>query len=141
MRLYAKYGILNDMSSCTEKPLIWLGSSLDDLRTFPEDVKDSMGHALHLAQAGDKHHDTKPLKGFGGASVLEVVERHDGDTFRAVYTVRFAEVVYVLHAFQKKSKSGIKTPKEDLDLIQRRFKQAEEHHRETYAPIAGGKNR
>lgn len=89
---------------------------------MPADVQDTFGYALHLAQAGDKHSQAKPLKGFGGAGVLEVVEDHQGDTYRAVYTVRYASAVYVLHCFQKKSTSGIATPKPDMDLIQTRLK-------------------
>jgi phage-related protein len=110
------------------KPLFWIGSSLDDLRGFPDDVKRLMGFALHFAQVGGKHADAKPLRGFAGAGVLEVVEEHAGDTFRGVYTVRFAGVVYVLHAFQKKSKRGIKTPKKEMDLVRERLKRAEEHY-------------
>ena len=110
------------------KPLFWVGSSLDDLRGFPDDVKRVMGFALHFAQIGGKHADSKPLKGFAGAGVLEVVEEHAGDTFRGVYTVRFAGAVYVLHAFQKKSKQGIKTPKREMDLVRERLKRAEEHY-------------
>ena len=110
------------------KPLFWLGSSRRNLKDFPKEVKDIMGYALHFAQQDKKHPDAKPLKGFGGANVLEVVENHDGDTFRAVYTVRFAGVIYVLHAFQKKSRKGIATPKSDIDLIKQRLKQAEDHY-------------
>jgi phage-related protein len=88
-------------------------------------VQDHMGYALHLAQAGGKHDDAKPLKGFGGAGVLEIVSDHSGDTYRAVYTVKFATAVYVLHAFQKKSKTGSKTPATDMELIRRRLKVAE----------------
>jgi len=110
------------------KPLFWVGSSRHDLREFPEDVKDSMGYALHLAQIGTKHPQAKPLKGFGGAGVLEVVEDHAGDTYRAVYTVRLEGAVYVLHAFQKKSKSGIKTPRKELDLVRDRLRRAEIEH-------------
>jgi phage-related protein len=110
------------------KPLFWLGSSRKDLRGFPEDVKDSMGHALDVAQLGGKHPDAKPLLGFGGAGVLEVVDDHEGDTYRAVYTVKFAGAVYVLHAFQKKSKRGIKTPAKDLELVKERLKRAGEHY-------------
>lgn len=84
-----------------------------------------MGYALRLAQQGDKHPDAKPLKGFGGGSVLEIVEDNDGDTYRAIYTVRFADAVYLLHAFQKKSKRGAKTPAEDIELVKRRLKVAE----------------
>ncbi len=89
---------------------------------MPEDVQDTFGYALHLAQTGGKHAQAKPLKGFRGAGVLEVVEDHQGDTYRAVYTVRYASAVYVLHCFQKKSTSGIATPKPDMDLIDLRLK-------------------
>ena len=92
-----------------------------------------VGYALYLAQCGDKHPATKPLKGFKGAGVLEVVEDFDGDTYRAVYTVKFAGVIYVLHAFQKKSKQGIATPKQDIDLIEARLKRAKEHYLEHYS--------
>ena len=109
------------------KPLRWVGASKKDLLTMPDDVIDVFGFALHLAQAGKKHDQTKPLKGFGGAGVLEVVEDHLGDTYRAVYTVKIAEAVYVLHCFQKKSKQGIETPKHDLDLIRERLKAAQAH--------------
>ena len=105
----------------TRRPLFWVGSSRDDLKRFPEAVKDVMGYALHLAQTGAKHRQAKPLKGFGGAGVLEIVEDHAGDTYRAVYTVRFEDAVYVLHAFQKKAKSGIRTPKRDLNLVRERL--------------------
>ena len=113
------------MSGATIKPVAWIGSSYKDFREFPDSVQDSMGYALYQAQIGLKHGSAKPLKGFGGAGVLELVADHVGDTFRAVYTVKFATAVYVLHAFQKKSKSGIKTPTEDIELIQRRLKAAE----------------
>lgn len=88
-----------------------------------------MGYALHLAQLGEKSPAAKPLKGFGGAGVLEIVDDHDGDTFRAVYTVRFGDSVYVLHAFQKKSKSGIATPAKEMETVRERLKLAEAHHR------------
>lgn len=107
------------------KPLFWIGGSREAVRSFPEEVKDVVGYALHRAQTGGKHPQAKPLKGFGGASVLELVEDHAGDTYRAVYTVRFARAVFVLHAFQKKSKSHIKTPKKELELIRDRLKRAE----------------
>ncbi len=94
---------------------------------MPDDVKDVFGFALHLAQVGKKHDQAKPLKGFGGAGVLEVVEDHIGDTFRAVYTVKLANAVYVLHCFQKKSTRGIETPKPDIDLIRERLKAAQTH--------------
>ena len=113
------------MSGSTVKPVSWIGSSYKDFRKFPDPVQDSMGYALYQAQIGLTHGSAKPLKGFGGAGVLELVADHVGDTFRAVYTVKFATAIYVLHAFQKKSKSGIKTPTEDMELILRRLKAAE----------------
>src|SRR5437660_9132389 len=91
------------------KPTAWIGSSRDDLRSFPDEVRRVMGFAINDAQNGDEHPRAKALKGFGGRSVLEVVDDEDGDTYRAVYTVRFAGVIYVLHAFQKKSRRGIET--------------------------------
>ncbi len=106
------------------KPLKWVGSAKRDLDAMPEDVKDVFGHAIDLAQGGGKHQDAKALSGFGSAGVLEVVEDFRGDTYRAVYTVKFTAWVYVLHCFGKKSKSGIKTPKADLDLINARLKAA-----------------
>jgi phage-related protein len=110
------------------RPVIWIGSSKNDLSLFPAEVRDAIGFALFVAQTGGKHPDAKPLRGFGGAGVLEVVEDHDGDTYRAVYTVKLAGRLYVLHAFQKKSKSGIKTPKAELDLIKARLARAEQVH-------------
>ena len=92
--------------------------------TFPDDVKGVFGYALHLAQHGEKHIDAKPLKGFGGAKTLEIVEDHQSDTYRVVYTVSFPGAVYVLHAFQKKSRSGIRTARHDVDLIRRRLETA-----------------
>jgi phage-related protein len=115
------------------KPLRWVASSKYDLGAMPVEVRRHVGYALFSAQRGDKHADAKTLKGFGDAAVVEVVSRHDGDTFRAVYTVRFAGAVYVLHAFKKKSKSGIATPKSDLDLIRMRLKLAERDYRERNA--------
>jgi phage-related protein len=110
------------------KPVVWIGSSRSDLASFPEDIKDAIGFALYIAQRGGKHADAKPLQGFGGAGILEIVENHAGDTYRAVYTVRLAGRIYVLHSFQKKSKTGIKTPKAEIDLIRSRLKRAEEEH-------------
>jgi phage-related protein len=109
------------------KPLIWIGSSLEDLRAFPEEIRRVMGYVLYLAQMGEKHPDAKPLKGFGGAGVLEAVDDFAGDTYRAVYTVRFSSAVYVLHVFQKKAKRGIATPKRDADITRSRLRRAEEH--------------
>jgi phage-related protein len=116
--------------SSETKPLFWVASSQDDIREFPAEVRDTMGFALYQAQRGEKHLDAKPLKGFGSASVLEIVEDHTGDTYRAMYTVRFAGVVYVLHAFQKKSKKGIATPKHEINLIHDRLKIAQAHYEE-----------
>jgi phage-related protein len=103
-------------------------SALSDLRAFPDEVKRMLGFALDVAQQGGKHPDAKPLKGFGGAGVLEIVSDHDGETYRAVYTVRFADAVYVLHAFQKKSRTGIQTPKQEIELVRRRLRIAEEDY-------------
>jgi phage-related protein len=110
------------------KPVVWIGSSKEDLKSLPATVQDVFGYALYLAQVGKKHPETKPLHGFGGVSVLEVVEDYRGNTYRAVYTVRFAEAMYVLHVFQKKSKHGVAAPKSDLDLIKERLKRAQEFH-------------
>ena len=108
-----------------EKPLEWIGSSHKDLMALPSDVRRFFGYALSLAQAGDQHDAAKVLKGFGGAGVLEVVEGDVGGTYRAVYTVKFEAAVFVLHCFQKKSKRGIATPKEDMDIIRAKLKVAE----------------
>jgi phage-related protein len=111
------------------KRVVWMGSSLDDLRKLPADVQDAIGFALYHAQRGGRHRDTKMMKGFG-SGVLEIIEDDAGGTYRAVYTVRFARAVYVLHVFQKKSKKGIKTPKRDVDLIQKRLNEANLHYQE-----------
>jgi phage-related protein len=105
------------------KPVVWLGDSLRALQSFPAAVQDEMGYALYLAQRGEKHISAKPMKGLG-TGVLDVMSDHRGDTFRAVYTVRLSGRVFVLHAFQKKSKHGIATPQSDVELIKRRLKQA-----------------
>jgi phage-related protein len=112
------------------KPVAWIGSSKADLSAFPEEVKDSIGFALYVAQQGGKHRDAKPLRGFGGGGILEILDDFDGDAYRAVYTVRYAGRVYVLHVFQKKSKTGIKTPKAEINLILSRLKRAGEEHKE-----------
>ena len=117
-----------------EKPLFWVGSSKRDLRTFAGEVRQVMGFALWQAQQGEKHLGAKPLKGFGGAGVLEVVEDHDGNTYRAVYTVKFAGEVYVLHAFQKKSKKGSKTPNQEIDLVRERRRAAKKHYENWHRP-------
>jgi phage-related protein len=108
------------------KPLVWVGSSKKNFLTFPDNVVNDVGHALYLAQCGDKPLNAKPLRGFSDAGVLEVVEQHDGDTYRAVYTVTLEDAVYVLHCFQKNSKAGSATPQQDIDLIKTRLKAAEE---------------
>lgn len=118
-----------------ERPLDWVGSSKKDFLAFPEPVKATMGYALGLAQLGGTHPTSKPLKGFG-AGVVEVVEDHAGDTYRAVYTVRFRHVVYVLHAFQKKSPKGIKTAQIDIELIRRRLKAAQDDYEARHGPQA-----
>ncbi|MGM4921641.1 type II toxin-antitoxin system RelE/ParE family toxin [Tardiphaga sp. 804_B3_N1_9] len=110
--------------SPTDTPLEFVGSSKDDLSKFPVPVKVCIGFALRAAQKGKKHPDARPLKGFHGAGVVEIVSDFDGDTFRAVYTIKLKGIVYVLHAFQKKSKSGIQTPKTEIDLIKSRLKDA-----------------
>ena len=110
------------------KPVRWIGSSQEDLSAFPVDAKLRVGGALWDAQVGLKSPLAKPLKGFGGAGVLEIVADVEGNAFRTVYTVRFAEAVYVLHAFQRKSRRGIATPKADLDLIATRLVRAQEDY-------------
>ncbi|WNV09325.1 type II toxin-antitoxin system RelE/ParE family toxin [Tardiphaga sp. 709] len=111
--------------SPTDTPLEFVGSSKDDLSEFPVSVKLCVGFALRAAQKGKKHPDAKPLKGFHGAGVVEIVSDFDGNTFRAVYTVKLKGMVYVLHAFQKKSKTGIQTPKSEIDLIKSRLRDAQ----------------
>lgn len=111
------------------RKIFWLGSAKKDLKAMPDDVQDTFGYALHQAQIGKRHEHTKPLKGFGSASVLEVVEDFGSSTFRAVYTVKFGHAIYVLHCFQKKSNQGIATPKPDVELIYKRLKAAEAHAR------------
>ena len=112
------------------RPLEWVGSSKRDLKEFPDRVQDRFGYALYQAQIGLKHRDAKPLVGLG-PGVLEVVADFDGNTFRAVYTVRFHNAVYVLHAFQKKSKRGISTPKPEIEVVRRRLTAAELHRRKS----------
>ena len=114
------------------KPLNWMGSSKDDLSKFPPDVRREAGHSIFSAQKGGKAVNAVPMLGFGSAKVLEVVINNDGNTYRAVYTVKFAKAVYVLHAFQKKSRKGIATPQPDLSLIKRRLAGAEKDYKEKY---------
>ncbi len=119
------------MGSDVLKPVEWVGSSRADLKKFPAAVQDQVGFALYQAQTGLKHRDAKPLRGLG-ANILEVVSRQEGNTYRTVYTVRFKAAVYVLHAFQKKSKRGIATPKQELDLVKQRLKAAQRHYADNY---------
>ena len=114
------------------KPLEWIGSSRTDLKRFPERVQKELGHALHLVQAGETPVQAKPLRGFGGAGVVELVESHDGNAYRAVYTVKFSDAVFVLHAFQKKSKKGVATPKAEIDLIKGRLRTAANFYAKHY---------
>lgn len=110
------------------KPLGWVGSARNDLLGFPDSVVREIGHALYVAQIGGKHGTAKPLQGFGGAGVLEIVEDYAGNAYRAVYAVRFAEVIYVLHAFQKKSTRGVATPRQEIEMVRTRLRQAEEEY-------------
>lgn len=114
-----------------EKPVYWIGSSLKDITDFPAAVQRSLGFALSAAQYGGKHPSAKPWKG-EGVGVMEVVKDYDGDTFRAIYTVRFANAIYVLHAFQKKSPRGIATRQSDISLIRERLKIAQRDYEERY---------
>ncbi len=111
------------------KPLSWIGSSYDDFKAFPAPAQHEMGFALYVAQCGDRHPNAKPLKGFGGAGVMEIVESFDGNAHRAVYTAKFAKRVFVLHAFQKKSRKGIATPAQEIALIKKRFRLAADEYR------------
>lgn len=110
------------------RPIFWAPQTLRELRSFPKAVKREFGRALQFAQAGDKHPSAKPLRGFGDAGILEIVEDYDRSSYRAVYTVRFREAVYVLHVFQKKSKKGIETSRSDVNLIGERLKWAMQMH-------------
>jgi phage-related protein len=113
------------------RPLFWVGGSKEALREFPREVQRVVGRALLVAQQGGKDRNAKPLKSFAGAGVLEVADDHEGNTYRAVYTVRFREAVYVLHAFQKKSKRGIATPRQEIEMIRQRLHAAEAHYAST----------
>lgn len=113
----------------SSRPVVWIGSTRRDVRTFPPAVRRDVGHALYAAQEGEVDPSAKPLSGSGGASLLEIVAGHRGDTWRAVYTVRYPEAIYVLHVFQKKSKRGVATMKKDVDLIRQRLNEAERQHR------------
>jgi phage-related protein len=112
-----------DTSEIYLRPLVWMGDSRKNIRSFPDEVQASVGYALQLVQAGETPADAKPFKGVS-SGVYEISKRYDTDTYRAVYAVKIGEKIYVLHAFQKKSKQGIKTPQSDIDLIKQRYKDA-----------------
>ena len=114
-----------------EKPLYWIGSSLDDITGFPPEVQRTVGFALSAAQYGGKHRSAKPWKS-EGPGILEIVRNYVGDTYKAIYTVRFERAVYVLHVFQKKSPRGIETRQSDVALVRRRLKAAQQHYEERY---------
>lgn len=118
------------MNDRAYRDVVFIASALRDLRVFPDDVRSVIGFALYLAQQGGLHVSAKPLKGFKGSGVVEVADDFDGDTYRAVYTVRYDEAVYVLHAFQKKSRNGIATPQRDVELIRSRLAIADQLHRD-----------
>ena len=120
------------------RPVVWVGPARRELRSLPEEVQQRMGYALYRVQTGERPRNAKPLKGFGGAGVVELIEYQEGSTYRAVYTVRFAEAVYVLHAFQKKATRGIATPKHTIELIRERLREAEARHAEISRQEAHG---
>ena len=124
-------GRIEQPTPIASKQVVWMGDSRRVLKSFPEEVREQIGVALYFAQLGEKHADAKPLKGFGDAQVLEIVENHDGEAYRAVYTVRIQKSVYVLHVFQKKSKKEDKTPQHDVDLIRDRLKRAIQQHNQS----------
>jgi phage-related protein len=121
----------DDIIEVPLRPLVWMGDSRKNIRSFPDEVRAAVGYALQLVQAGETPQEAKPLKGISGG-VYEIIKRYDTDTYRAVYTVKIRERIYVLHAFQKKSKQGIKTPQSDIDLIKQRYKDAIDREQEIY---------
>ena len=123
----------------TIKPLFWIGSSKKDVLALPVNIRKFFGHVLDFAQRGGQHGAVKSLKGFGGAGVLEIAEDDVGGTYRAVYTVKFAEAVFVPHCFQKKSKRGIETPKKEMDIIRHRLKLAEAYAEKLREELRNGK--
>jgi phage-related protein len=127
--------LMSDLPPPPHKPLEWVGPALDELMDLPVPVRRAVGYALRFAQAGVTPDQVKLLKGFKGAGVLEVLEDYDGDTFRAVYTVKLAGMIYVLHCFQKKSKKGIATPQTTIKLIRQRLRAAELLHRQRSDPL------
>lgn len=118
------------MAEDRPKPILWIASTRRDLKNLPKQVRSNIGQALYAAQRGETDPAAKPLKGFGGTKVMEIIDSYDTNTYRAVYTARFASVIYVLHAFQKKSKSGIATPRKDIELVHRRLAEAERLERQ-----------
>jgi len=131
LRVYGGFTIVRAVAAERPKPVEWIGSSRTDLLEFPVTVRSVVGYALYQAQVGLKHRDAKRLRGLGG-NIVEISSRHDGDAFRVVYTVRFKSAIYVLHAFQKKAKRGIATPKQEIDLVRRRLEAAQKHYDENY---------
>jgi phage-related protein len=125
INMYTSIGMASEL-----KPVRWIGASLRDLRSFPREVRIEIGHALFAAQQGKTDPAAKPLKGFGGASVLEIIASHHANAWRAVYTVRFHDAIYVLHVFQKKSTRGIATPAREINLVKPRLAEAERDYRE-----------
>lgn len=107
------------------KALAWIGSSKKDLDNLPDGISHAFGYGLYLAQKGEKHTNSKPLKGFGSANIIELIEKDESGTYRAVYTIQMKNIVFVLHVFQKKSKHGIETPQQDIELIKNRLKEAQ----------------
>ena len=136
---YTKYGIIQ-LNRNSMKTAIFIGSSQKDIREFPEEVKEDIGYALYRIQQAATPESVKRLKGLG-SGVLEVIEDFDGGAYRAVYTIKFEEAVYVLHCFQKKSKQGSETPPRDLELIRQRLKMAEEHHKADFGRKSEGKSK
>ena len=106
------------------KPIVWVGTALKDLKAFPRDVQREVGYALYLAEIGEKHHKTRPLKGLSG--VMEIISDYQTDTYRTVYAIKLGDHIYVLHAFQKKSKRGIATPKQQMEIIRQRLRLAQQ---------------
>ena len=128
----------NAANEANQRPLIWMASTKADLLAMPEGIHKDVGVALDFAQRGEKSDDAKVLSHFGDAQVLEIVAKQDGNAYRAVYTVRFERAVYVLHVFTKKSKAGIATPKQDMDLIAQRLATADRHYQAHFSPTPGG---
>lgn len=122
--------LMKEPSKPKIKPLEWIGSSESDLRKFPKIIRNAMGYGLYLAQTGQKHSRARIMSGMGGAKVLELREWNESGTYRAMYTTEIAGYIFVLHAFQKKSKTGIETSKQDIDLIKRRLREAIEKGKE-----------